>query len=74
MNQLMFDVGTPVAGLTMRQTCVFFRLPQPGDKEILKIKYGNGCSATVSLRIENFRKPSIGFRLDMAWVMQNHSI
>ncbi len=74
MNQLMFAVGTPIEGQTNRQACVFFRPAQTGDKEILKIKYGNGCSASVSLRIENFVKSSIKFRLDMAQVMKNHSI
>jgi len=47
MNQLMFEVGTQITGQTNRQACVYFRPAQTGDKEILKIKYGNGCSASV---------------------------
>lgn len=48
MNQLMFDVGTAVPGQQSRQACVLFRPAQPTDKEVLKIQYGNGCSASVS--------------------------
>jgi hypothetical protein len=48
MNQLMFAVGTPISGETNRQACVYFRPAQTGDSEVLKIKYGNGCSASVS--------------------------
>jgi len=47
MNQLMFDVGTAIANQTSRQTCVFFRPAQSTDKEVLKIQYGTGCSASV---------------------------
>jgi hypothetical protein len=48
MNQLMYAVGTPIPGNTTRTICVYFRPAVSGDKEILKIKYGNGCSASVS--------------------------
>jgi hypothetical protein len=48
MNHLMFDVGTPIQGQDGRQSCVIFRPARTGDKEILKIRYGNGCSANVS--------------------------
>ncbi|CAF1971514.1 unnamed protein product [Rotaria magnacalcarata] len=47
MNKLMYDVGTPQVNGTGRTACVFFRPSQNGDKEILKIQYGNGCSAHV---------------------------
>jgi hypothetical protein len=48
MNQLMYDVGTAIPNETGRQVCIFFRPSQAGDKEILKILYGTGCSASVS--------------------------
>ncbi len=48
MNQLMYDVGTPIPGQQGRQACVFFRPAQIGDTDMIKIQYGNGCSATVS--------------------------
>jgi len=48
MNTLMFDTGTPIPGQPGRQVCVFFRPVQPGDQQILYVKYGNGCSASVS--------------------------
>ena len=44
----MFDVGTPIPGQIGRQVCIYFRAAEPGDSEILKIQYGNGCSASVS--------------------------
>ncbi|CAF4864307.1 unnamed protein product [Rotaria sp. Silwood1] len=47
MNKLMYDVGTPVPDQTTRKVCVFFRPAQTGDKEVLKIQYGNGCSASI---------------------------
>ncbi|CAF2623708.1 unnamed protein product [Rotaria sp. Silwood2] len=55
MNKLMFDVGTSVPGQIARQTCVVFRPAQTDDKEILKIQYGNGCSATIGYG-ENYEK------------------
>jgi hypothetical protein len=58
MNKLMFDVGTPQANGTGRTACVFFRPSQAGDKEILKVQYGNGCSAHVSKAKEKLRKLS----------------
>ena len=48
MNQLMFDVGTPIPGQVARKVCVFFRPAVATDKEILTIQYGLGCSASVS--------------------------
>jgi hypothetical protein len=48
MYQLMFDVGTPIPSQVGRQTCIYFRAAEPGDSEILKIQYGDGCSASVS--------------------------
>jgi hypothetical protein len=59
MNQLMYDVATPIPGETNREVCAYFRPAQAGDREVLKIKYGNGCSATVSYRIKTFEKSSI---------------
>ncbi|CAF0729251.1 unnamed protein product [Adineta steineri] len=47
MNQLMYDVGTPIPGNLARQVCVFFRPAEATDKEVLKILYGNGCSASI---------------------------
>jgi hypothetical protein len=73
MNQLMFAVGTPIEGQANRQACVFFRPAQEGDKEVLKIQYGNGCSANVSRKTENFEKFSIKLRLDMVLVIKKHS-
>jgi hypothetical protein len=54
MNTLMFDTGTPIPGQPGREVCVFFRPAQPGDQQILYVKYGNGCSASVSYRNKNF--------------------
>ena len=48
MNTLMYAVGTPIEGQSNRQACVYFRPANDGDAEVLKIKYGNGCSANVS--------------------------
>ena len=48
MNQLMYDVGTPISGQVNRQICVHFRPARPGDPEVLRIQYGSGCSASVS--------------------------
>jgi hypothetical protein len=62
MNQLMFDVGTPIPGQVARQTCVYFRPSQSTDKEVVKIQYGNGCSASVSQREVILRKSIILFR------------
>jgi hypothetical protein len=50
----MFDVGTPIPGQPGRQICVLFRPAKTGDQEVIKIRYGNGCSASVSLKKENF--------------------
>jgi hypothetical protein len=55
MNILMFAVGTPIAGSTQRTACVFFRPAQAADKEVLKIQYGNGCSASVGFT-PNYQK------------------
>ncbi len=73
MNQLMFAVGTPIEGQANRHACVFFRPAQEGDPEVLKIQYGNGCSATVSRKTENSEKFSIKLRLDMVLVIKKHS-
>jgi hypothetical protein len=62
MNQLMFDVGTPIPGQSVRQVCVYFRPSQSTDKEVVKIQYGNGCSASVSQREVILRKSIILFR------------
>jgi len=63
MNQLMFDVGTPIPGQVARQTCVYFRPSQSTDKEVVKIQYGTGgCSASVSQREVTLRKSIILFR------------
>ncbi len=48
INQLMYDVGTGIPGQVGRKVCVFFRPAETDDREILKIRYGNGCSASVS--------------------------
>ena len=65
MNQLMFDVGTPVANQSSRQACVFFRPSVASDPEVLKIQYGTGCSATVSNRkrqtLENITPIQVGY-------------
>lgn len=50
--QLMFDVGAPIAGHAARRICVEFRAAVPSDTEVLKIQYGQGCSASVSDRSE----------------------
>jgi hypothetical protein len=44
----MYDIGTPIPGQQGRQACVYFRAPEVNDREILKIQYGSGCSASVS--------------------------
>lgn len=48
MNQLMYDVGTPVPNEATREICVFFRPARSSDTDVLKVLYGNGCSATVN--------------------------
>ena len=50
--QLMFDVGAPITGHAARRICVEFRAAVPSDTEVLKIQYGQGCSASVSDRSE----------------------
>ena len=47
MQTLMYDVGTPIPGLTSRQPCVSFRPREEEDTSYLKISYGDGCSSTV---------------------------
>lgn len=47
MSTLMYAVGTPVAGSTSRNACIYFRPRQAADKNYIKIQYGNGCSAHV---------------------------
>ncbi len=72
MNQLMYDVGTPVPGQEGRQLCVYFRPAQASDREVLKIQYGNGCSASVSYKNEKRKfekKSSISFRLDILQIV-----
>lgn len=47
MQILMYAVANSVEGDTKRKACVYFRPREQGDKKILRITYGNGCSATV---------------------------
>ena len=47
MQRLMYDVGTPIPGQTLRRTCVYFRPKQSQDRSYVRVIYGNGCSATV---------------------------
>lgn len=56
MGNLMFETGTPLSGQLARQVCVFFRPAQAGDRQVLKLQYGNGCSASVSQRKEYYWK------------------
>ena len=75
MNLLMFNVGTTIPGQTARQVCVFFRQSQPTDTEVLEIKYGNGCSASVSRQKQYLRKSLLlSIRSVMAQIMKNQLI
>ena len=67
MNKLMFDVGTPQVNGTGRTACVFFRGAQTGDKEILKIQYGNGCSAHVSNHEKEKRRKLASIQSGWIW-------
>lgn len=49
MNTLMYAVATPIANSNQRTACVFFRPREATDKVYLKVVYGNGCSANVSI-------------------------
>jgi hypothetical protein len=49
MHTLMYAVGTPKANTTERKVCVYFRPRVSTDTVFLKIQYGNGCSAHVSI-------------------------
>ena len=52
INQLMYDVGSPIPGHAARQICVEFRPAVSSDTEVVRIQYGQGCSAAVSDRAE----------------------
>jgi hypothetical protein len=48
MAILMHVTGTYIPGQTKRKACFTFRPALPNEtKNILKINYGTGCSATV---------------------------
>lgn len=46
----MYAVGTPIPGTEGRACCVYFRPATSNDTQVLNIRYGNGCSASVSSR------------------------